>query len=99
MKDREKAEAMATERVQLIAPLLDEALDAARSRTLRRYVAASGLGVGTPRLQQTGTRRRTPPNHDTAPAFRRHPRRNRNRTCLVCNTQPPRRLMGQRGVG
>ena len=48
MKDREKAEAMATERVQLIAPLLDEALDAARSRTLRAQIAVqSGVSDRT----------------------------------------------------
>ncbi len=48
MKDRKKAEAVATERVQLIAPLLDEALDAARSRTLRaQIVAQSGVSDRT----------------------------------------------------
>ena len=40
MPDREKAEAIATERVQLIAPLLDEALDTARNRTLRAQIVA-----------------------------------------------------------
>ena len=48
MKDREKAEAIATERVQWIAPLLDETLDAARSRTLRAQIAVqSGVSDRT----------------------------------------------------
>jgi len=77
MKDRKKAESIASERVQLLAPLLAEGLDAAKAReikaricaetgiyerTLRRYLAAYRTS-GFAGLQPKGKGRQ--PSHET----------------------------------
>jgi putative transposase len=54
MKDRDKAEAIATERMQLIAPLLGDHVDAALARELKATMSAqSGLSERTIRRYVT----------------------------------------------
>ena len=48
MKDKEKSEAIAASRMQLIAPLLDEGLDPSKAMQLRKEISqASGLSDRT----------------------------------------------------
>lgn len=69
MKDRDKAEAIATERMQLIAPLLGEHVDAALARQLKATMSAqSGLSERTirryvARYQAEGFRGLLPASH------------------------------------
>ncbi len=69
MKDRDKAEAIATERTQLIAPLLGDHVDAALARQLKATMSAqSGLSERTirryvARYQAEGFRGLLPASH------------------------------------
>ena len=48
MKDHQKANAIATERVQILSPLLTEGLDAAKARQLRDQICSqTGLSERT----------------------------------------------------
>jgi Fic family protein len=48
MKDQQKANAIATERVQILSPLLAEGLDAAKTRKLREQICSqTGLSERT----------------------------------------------------
>ena len=73
MKDRDKAEAIATERMQLIAPLLGDHVDAALARELKAMMSAqSGLSERTirryvARYQAEGFRGLLPSSHTNAP--------------------------------
>ena len=69
MKDRDQAEAIATERMQLIAPLLGDYVDAALARQLKATISAqSGLSERTirryvARYQEEGFRGLLPAHH------------------------------------
>jgi len=57
MKDKQRAEEIATKRVQLLAPLLDENLDPAKARELRAHICQE-TGISDRTLRRYLTRYR-----------------------------------------